>query len=72
MDLMKEEDGTKEFFQDLLKGGIVSIIGDKFKQKNGQIIKYEYFNEKPRKVSDDKDNKAEGLEQQREKDSNFN
>ena len=38
-------DEFSEFFSDLGKIREVSIISDKFKQKESKILKYEYFNE---------------------------
>lgn len=52
MDILNEEDGNKEFFQELLKEREVSTVTDKFKQRNGQILKYEYFNEKIKKLDE--------------------
>lgn len=67
---MKEEDGFKEFFQDLLKERKASIITDKFKQKNSHIIKYEFFNERE-VIDDNKVEIDEAQEPEKARESNF-
>ena len=44
MDITKEEDGSREFFEELKKNLHVYSFDKKFQQRNGQIIKYEYYN----------------------------
>lgn len=56
MDLIKEEDGSREFFEDLKKNlHVYADYDGKFKHRNEQIIKYEYFNLKEKLVEKKKE-----------------
>lgn len=71
MDITKEEDGSGEFFEDLKKNLHVYSFDGKFRQRNGQILKYEYYNLKE-KESEKKRDPTDFLNQEKEVKSKSN